>query len=314
MRRALVVLIALASLRVAHAEGKVAPWSAGVTEAAKAAATRKLDAGNQLFLDKKFGEALAVYREAVAAWDHPAIRFNIVRCLIQLDRPVEAAENLAQALRYGAEPLEAAVYTEALAYEKLLAKQVGSLEIACTQAGVDVTLDGQRIRTCPFTEQRQIAPGRHQVLATHAGFVPVTREVVIIGGERQRIALPSLARIGAGGTRGISARAVGKVTALAGTGLVAIAGGLAGWAYLRYHAELDDHCTPTEGRPACTPAGVAGIDRARTFGTAATIVGAVGGAALVTGVIILLRAGGGERTPALVPASQGTGVAISGVF
>src|SRR3954469_25031644 len=99
----------------AHAD--TPPWSVGVTDAQKAEAQKNLDAGNALFLDKKYAEALEKYRAAVAAWDHPAIRFNIVRCLIQLDKAVEASDNLKLALKYGSAPLEEAVYTEALSYE-----------------------------------------------------------------------------------------------------------------------------------------------------------------------------------------------------
>jgi hypothetical protein len=131
----------------ARGESTPPPWSVGVSEAQKAQAGRLLERGNTLFLEKKYAEALTEYRAAVAAWDHPAIRFNIVRCLIQLDRPAEAAENLRSSLRYGPAPLEDAVYTEAIAYEKLLNKQVADLSIACKQRGVTVTLDGQRAVT-----------------------------------------------------------------------------------------------------------------------------------------------------------------------
>src|SRR5262249_1746348 len=53
------------------------PWGEGVTDDRKALAQSKLEAGNALFLEKKYGEALERYREALAAWDHPAIRFNV---------------------------------------------------------------------------------------------------------------------------------------------------------------------------------------------------------------------------------------------
>jgi len=59
-----------------------------------------------------------------------------VRCLIQLDRAVEAAENLELALKYGAAPLEENVYAEAIAYQKLLANQVGEVAVKCEQPGV----------------------------------------------------------------------------------------------------------------------------------------------------------------------------------
>ena len=119
----------------AHADDTAAPWSQGVSADQKAAAHKLLEEGNAQFLEHHYADALDSYRRAVAKWDHPAIRFNIVRCLIQLDRPAEASENLEAALKYGKTPLEDAVYAEAIAYQKLLANQTGELEVSCAQAG-----------------------------------------------------------------------------------------------------------------------------------------------------------------------------------
>ena len=126
---------------VAHAEEQ--PWAVGVTDAQKAEAQKILEEGNALFLKKDYPQALEKYKAAVAKWDHPAIRFNMVRCLIQLDRPVEASDSLALALKYGAAPLEEAVYTEALSYQKLLANQIGDLDIACVPPGAALDLSGR---------------------------------------------------------------------------------------------------------------------------------------------------------------------------
>ncbi|MDB4956155.1 MAG: hypothetical protein JWO36_3724, partial [Myxococcales bacterium] len=121
MRMASIVLVlALGVSTRVHAED-VPPWAAGVSDAHKKSAKTLLDSGNVLFLGHDYVAALEQYKQAVAAWDHPAIRFNIVRCLIQLDRSLDAFDNLQLALKYGAAPLEAAVYNEALAYQKLLA-------------------------------------------------------------------------------------------------------------------------------------------------------------------------------------------------
>src|SRR5687768_16838564 len=89
------------------------PWSQGVTAAQRETAQRLLEEGNDLFVENKHREALAKYEEAVASWDHPAIRFNMVRALIALDRPLEAYESVLKALAHGAAPLEPEVYTEA---------------------------------------------------------------------------------------------------------------------------------------------------------------------------------------------------------
>src|SRR5580698_621854 len=182
------VWIAIAISVPAHADD-VQPWAAGVTAAQKDAAHKLLDAGNALFLQRDYAGALDQYRQAAAQWDHPAIRFNIVRCLIQLDRSVEAAENLKLALAYGAAPLEDAVYSEALAYQKLLAKQVADVDVSCSQPGATVTLDGQPLTSCPGTQLRRVSPGRHQLVASNDGFLTKTTDVVIAGGETQHVAL-----------------------------------------------------------------------------------------------------------------------------
>src|SRR5690242_4927842 len=80
------------------------PWTKGVTPEQKEKAQALLGEGNQLFLDAKYLDALAKYREAVALYDHPQIRFNITRCLINLDRKTEAYENIEAALKYGKVP------------------------------------------------------------------------------------------------------------------------------------------------------------------------------------------------------------------
>jgi tetratricopeptide (TPR) repeat protein len=180
----LVLALAIAFVPVAaHADDQ--PWAVGVTDAQKAGAQKLLEEGNALFLKKDYAQALEKYKAAVGSWDHPAIRFNMVRCLIQLDRPVEASDSLALALKYGAAPLEEAVYTEALSYQKLLASQIGDLDIKCDQPGVKVTLDGQHLLDCPGKEHRRVSPGQHQLVGTKDGFLTKTTEVVVIGAKTQ---------------------------------------------------------------------------------------------------------------------------------
>jgi hypothetical protein len=180
------VLIALAMVAgqvVAHAGDE--PWAIGVTESQKSKAQGLLEEGNALFLKKDYTQALAKYTAATAVWDHPAIRFNMVRCLIQLDRPVEASDSLVITLKYGAAPLEEAVYNEALSYQKLLANQIGDLDVSCDQAGVKISLDGKPLLACPGKEHRRVAPGQHQIVGTKEGFLTKTTDVVVIGAKQQ---------------------------------------------------------------------------------------------------------------------------------
>ena len=299
---------------MAAADAPPAPWSVGVSEAKKAEANRLLEQGNTLFLEKKYSEALAKYRQAVGAWDHPAIRFNIVRCLIQLDRTVEAAENLQTTLKYGSAPLEDAVYTEALAYEKLLARQVGELTIACTQKGVEVTLDGQRIAACPARETRRLSPGKHQLLGTGGGLLPRAKEVVVIGGESQTVDV-SLDAVPHGGG-GVPARTYGKIALFTGGGLVVVAGGLGLWAWHSYHAQFPEHCVEsmTGGAPLCDATGADRLDRSRLFGDLATVAAGVGAVAAIAGVVVLWRYPSAERRPVVTASPTSVGIAVGGTF
>lgn len=182
----LVVGALFASAQLAHAQGQ--PWAQGVSEKQKADAQKKLEEGNALFLKQQYKEALEAYEAAVGFWDHPAIRFNIVRCQIQLNQPVLASENLEKALKYGAAPLEEAVYTEALAYQKLLANSVAEVEIDCKQDGAKVTLDGETlIEKCPGSAKRSVKPGQHGVITTKEGFLPQNIEVVVVGGKTEKV-------------------------------------------------------------------------------------------------------------------------------
>jgi len=188
MKRLLITAV-LCSASVASAQ----PWAEAVSEAQKAEAQARLEEGNVLFLKQSYREALEKYQAALRAWDHPSIRFNIVRCLIQLDRTVDAYDNLREALKYGAAPLEENVYREALAYEKLLAHEVAEVEIKCTQAGAAITLDGQDLLTCPGHVTRRVRPGKHEVVANKTGFLTVQRELKVVGGSRESIDITLIA-------------------------------------------------------------------------------------------------------------------------
>lgn len=178
------VLIVLALLAAA-ARADDQPWSIGVTPEQKAKAQELLDAGNAAFVDNRFDDALASYRKAIAIYDHPSIRFNMVRCLIQLNQPIEAEDNLKLALKYGRGPLKEDLYTEALSYQKLLAQQIATIDVSCDQAGVALSLDGQALPACPMKQSVRILPGSHQVVARKAGYVTRIEDVVLVGGSRQ---------------------------------------------------------------------------------------------------------------------------------
>jgi hypothetical protein len=185
-RRLLIALAFLAHVSVAHGDTRDSPWSRGVTDAQKKTAQDLLEQGNQLMLASRFKEAVPIYERALASWDHPAIRFNLVKALIGLDKVLEASENLDKALAYGADPLEEQVYSDALNYQRLLKNQIATIEVRCDQPGVQVGLDGKvALASCPGSREIRVLPGQHSIVGAGPSFVTRVTSVTVIGGAHE---------------------------------------------------------------------------------------------------------------------------------
>ena len=187
--RGLVAVVAIGWMPSAAFSDSDPPWSRGISAANKAAAHRLLEEGNQHFLANRHKEALASYEAAVARWDHPAIRFNLVRTQVALDRLIEAYDNLEKALAYGAGPLEDGVYAEALNYQRLLARQVAELEVRCDQPGVDLKIDGNLRVPCPAVRTVRLQPGKHVVTGTGPALTTVARDLFLEAGKLETVAI-----------------------------------------------------------------------------------------------------------------------------
>ena len=302
------------------------PWARGVTPEQKAAAQHLLDEGNELLLHNQYREALGKYEQAVAVWDHPAIRFNIVRAQIALGRSVDAADNLDKALAYGQAPLDEGVYREALNYQRLLAAQLATVEITCTQHDVHVTFDGAPLLTCPGTKSLRTTPGVHAIVGTKSGFLTRTFDSVLLPGKRQPIAVSLVER----GAVTVTHRwAVWKPWVVAGGGAALAGAGAVLEVLARNNVDRYDQyvqsCQSSQtnyanGCPKNDPQLVRYQSRSRIeqgFGIPSI---AVGGAALVTGVVLIVlnrpHAFVAEQPPVIMPVvtKGGAGAVVSGRF
>jgi hypothetical protein len=312
-RRALVVVIAalVPVLAPATARAQRAPWAEGVTDSQKAEAKALLDAGNALLLDKKYVEALDKYTAAVAVWDHPAIRFNMVRCLIQLGRNLEAFDNLEKSLQYGAAPLEDTVYNEALSYQKLLASQIGDVRVRCEQPGVTLTLDGQPLAVCPATETRRVLVGAHQIVGTKAGLLPTTVELVVEAGATRDVEikldpLAKGARIVHRWPQYVPYSVFGGGVAVGGIGLLVYAIGRSQMSTFDQH--VDASCT-TRCATDEIPGHIADAKRrGEVMGTVGASLMITGGAAVVTGAVMIYLNRGRTVYPEISPTPGGAAV------
>jgi hypothetical protein len=155
------------------------PWEVGVSQAKRDEANSVFAEGNQLFAQQAHGPALEKYKQAIALWDHPLIRFNMAVTLVRLDRILEAAETLDAALRFGAAPYTPEHYQQALDYQRLIAGRVGMIEASCQQDGVSVLLDGKPWLSCPGTKTERVLTGEHLVVGEKKEFATESRRLVV---------------------------------------------------------------------------------------------------------------------------------------
>jgi tetratricopeptide (TPR) repeat protein len=293
MTRLVLLSLLLLSLLVSPARAQTErPWAQGVSEADQRAAFVSFAEGNALFTESQYAAALARYREALRLWDHPAIRYNAAVSLINLDQPLPAYEHLEAALAHGAAPLGAENHRQAVLYERLLSAQLAELEVVCAEPGAKVTLDGDTLFEGPGRATRRVLPGAHQVTARKRGYLTETRAVQAPAGKLSREVV-ELELLGAPALRSVRRwPAWVPWTVLGGGAALGLAG--AG-----FYLEAQSNYEAFDGEVArlcpagCTEAELPGTAfdarrRARTQNGVAVGLFAVGGAAVATGLGLVI--------------------------
>jgi hypothetical protein len=158
------------------------PWAAGVPLDHQKQANHLFAEANQLFAQQAHAPALEKYKQAIALWDHPLIRFNMAVTEIRLDRILDAAEDLDRALRYGNTPFTPELYQEALDYQALVKKQVGVIAASCDQRDVHIQLDGKPWLSCPGKQEQKVLAGEHVLLAEGKDLMARSQRLLVAGG------------------------------------------------------------------------------------------------------------------------------------
>jgi len=288
--------------------GPAKPWAQGVSAEAQARALALYSEGNTLFETSKHARALAKYREAVGYWDHPAIRFNMTVCLINLERPVQAFENLQKALAYGEAPLGPKLFADGQTYQRLLLGRLARLKVTCKETGAEVTLDGEALFVGPGEATRLLLPGAHQIVARKPSYLARTENPVLLPGKQTAIELDMVPLEDATEMKRRWSRwkpwAVvggGAVVALFGTPLYLLANSN----YEQYDREIELLCA--EG---CAPSDVPGPtadvkSRADWERGAAVMLFAAGAAGVATGIVLALF-----NQPRPVPVEDAASVSV----
>lgn len=170
------------------------PWAQGVPQDVQDKARVLYEEGNTLFAQQAHAPALEKYKQAIALWEHPLIRFNMAVTEIRLERILEAADNLEKSLAYGDKPFKPELYQQALDYQTLVKGRVGYIEASCDQSQAHLLLDGRPWFDCPKTEKIRVLTGEHTIVAEKPGFLTSSTKVVVDGSEtvQQKVKLVPL--------------------------------------------------------------------------------------------------------------------------
>jgi len=170
------------------------PWARGVSAAKRARALALYREGNRLFADEKYSEALARYERAIGHWSHPGIHYNMVECLVNLGRNLEAHGHLKAAMRFGEAPLGKPLFRQARTYLNMLERALARVRVVCREPGAKVVLDGKALFIGSGEATRLVEPGVHAVLATKTGFIPVAQQPNLAPGRLTEVTLSLMPR------------------------------------------------------------------------------------------------------------------------
>ncbi len=284
MRLSWVVAACMCVVHVAHADPH--------NEPPNPEAEQLFRDGRSLLRDGKLAEACDKFAASAALDASVGTLLNLGDCRAKLAQTASAwaafveAGRLAGKLGDGRKAeadKRAAELEPALSYVKIAAPS--------TSAGLAITRDGKPLAAAAWGQPIAIDPGRHTIAASAPGFAPWSASVAVMAdGDRAEVSVPVLTPLPARSaeSRPQPAARSGLRTAafvLGGVGVASAGTGIG----LLIDAKIvmsDARKTCPSGTPCRDAHAVSLSDRATTRASIATVTGAVGAAAIATGIVL----------------------------
>lgn len=150
-------------------------------------ANKLFQQGNRRFEKRRLDDAIRLYRQAYRLWPHPRILFNMAVNLGYLSNPLGSALMFRKVLEYGPTHVGSERYQQAAErYQELMA-QLSTLQVACTERGTEVFVDGKRLGEAPLDRTVTLTPGTHMVSAKLKGKVPYSASLNLKPGRHRRV-------------------------------------------------------------------------------------------------------------------------------
>ena len=291
-------------------------------------ATKRFDAAQKLFDHGSYAEALEMFEGVYADTKSPNAHLMIARCLMALDRLVEAYDELTATMREAATRAEkeakyAPARDAAAAQMALLEPKVGKLIITVADPSARVMLNDVQIGEERLGQPIAVMPGPNTLVAERPDGTRVRSEQIVGAGETKKIGLSFPATTSAEGVKGPSPPRTEEPhgTPLRTAGFVVTGLGVAGLATFgvaeilanNKYSSLETRC----GKARCADSPeIRGfvtsgrtLDLVANIGLIAGITGIVGG-----GAMILLGWPPGKANVGFSASPQGASLSYSGTF
>lgn len=282
------ILSSVVASAAADPDASQRPWAAGVSQERQARALEQFTIGNTAFAQADYTSAARSYRQALEDWHHPAIEGNLAIALVHLDKPVEAYAHLENAFAYGEAPFDASVYAQLVATRKLLQRQLARVLVVGDVKHARVFLDGQPLDPA---HEHVVEVGAHQLVARRAGYLTFTSQVTALPEQDLEVRVVLVPLDEAGRLRRRWKPWLPWVVAGSGMVVTGIGAGfqLASRSNMdNYELEIARTC-PEGCERAALPKVVRDLEtRARWQNRLAITSLAIGSAAVVTGVVMLV--------------------------
>lgn len=284
--------VAIASPRAAFADDK-------------AMAEALFRAAKELQAEGKIAQACAKYVESHRVDPKPGTILNVATCHEDEGRTATAWADFAEAATFAARAKQSEREKFARGKVDELAKKLSYVVLRFPEApGLEVSLDGKALTTASAGTRVPIDPGTHTLEARAPGKTTWTSTLVVEPGPVERsVVVPTLAdqstvTVAAAGPPplaepprrtelldGATQRTIGWVAIGVGGAAVGV-GAFFGLRTLSEKSTVDEHCVGSR----CDETGLRANDDAKQAATLSTVAFVVGGAAVITGVVLLLTA------------------------
>lgn len=149
--------------------------------------------GKELYKSGKLLEAYEAYRAAWRLKQTYDIATNLANTEFQLAKMRDAAEHYAFSIK-NFPPTGGKAQLEAIKGQfDEVRRQVGALAITVNVEGAEVSIDGASIGRAPFVDEQYVAPGARTVVAKLSGYEPVKQTIQVAKGAAQPVTLTLVA-------------------------------------------------------------------------------------------------------------------------